>query len=170
MARLLCAFWLLFAIASAAAQAPPQTIAIGSAHLTIGEPKDAVVSQLSSGFTLKEHGTNLDVLTRGDPPTRYVAHISFKSGRLAEVIKDWSPDDQQKGVETGQALYGLIASFLQEGNQNCTLALGEAHDPGYEGKSAFIVCGRKYVKLTLIRSTQWGDSVTLGEVLSADSK
>ncbi|MGA9391925.1 MAG: hypothetical protein WBV69_15940 [Candidatus Sulfotelmatobacter sp.] len=170
MARLPCVFWMLFAIGSAAAQEQPQTITVGPAHLTVGASKDTVISQLSPGFTLKDHGSTLDVLTRGIPPIRHVAHISFKSDRLAEVIKDWSPDDQQKGVETVEALYGLIANFVQEGNQNCTLALGEAHEPDFEGKSAFIVCGRKYVKVTLIHSTQWVDSVIVDEVLSGDSK
>jgi hypothetical protein len=169
MATLPRVFWLILVIGGATAQGQSQTITIGSAHFTVGAPKDIVISQLSSGFTLRDHGSTLDVLTKV-PPSRYVAHISFKSDRLDEVIKDWSPNDQQKGVETVEALYGLIANFVQEGNQNCTLALGESHEPGFEGKSAFIVCGKKYVKVTLIHSAQWVDSVILDEVLSADSK
>jgi len=167
LSRLPC---LLLIIGSTTAQVQIQTIAVGSVHLSLGMPKDTVISQLNPSFTVRDHGSNLDVLTKGGPPVRYVAHISFELNRLSEVIKDWSPDDQQKGVETGEALYGLIASFVQEGNQNCALALGEAHDPGFEGKTAFIVCGKKYIKVTLIHSAQIADSVILDEVLAADSK
>ena len=170
MAKLSRVLWLLLAIGGTMAQAKSQTITIGLAHLSVGAPKDTVISQLSSSFTLRDHGSTLDVMTKGAPPIRYVAHISFKSDKLVEVIKDCSPDDQQKGVETVQALYGLIANFVQEGNQNCTLSLAESHEPVFEGKSAFIVCGKKYVKVTLIHSAQWVDSVILDEVLSADSK
>lgn len=160
--QLLC---LLLTIGAATAQTPTQNIAVGRVHLSLGMPKDAVISQLSRDFLVRPHGSTLDVLTKGDP-SRYVAHISFDSNRLSEVIKDWSPGDQQKGVETGEALYGLIASFVQEGNQECTLRVDDRHEPGFDGKAAFIVCGRKYIKVTLTHSSQWGDAVVLGEVLA----
>lgn len=165
--RLLC---LLLIIGSTTARVQTQTIAVGSVHLSLGMPKDTVISQLNPGFTVRDHGSNLDVLTKGGPPVRYVAHISFESNRLSEVIKDWSPDDQQKGVETGEALYGLIASFVQEGNQDCALRVNDVHEPGFEGKAAFIVCGKKYIKVTLSHSSQYGDAVILGEVLATDLK
>ena len=167
LSRLPC---LLLIIGSTTAQVQIQTIAIGSVHLSLGMPKDTVISQLNPSFTVRDHGSKLGRSDQGRASRPLRRPHFFRIDRLSEVIKDWSPDDQQKGVETGEALYGLIASFVQEGNQNCALALGEAHDPGFEGKTAFIVCGKKYIKVTLIHSAQIADSVILDEVLAADSK
>lgn len=170
LSRLLC---LLLIIGSTTTQI--QTIAVGSVRLSLGMPKNTVISQLSPEFIVRDLESEggppgLTVLAKAGPPFHYVAHISFKSDRLVEVIRDWSPDDQQKGVETGEALYGLIASFVQEGNQDCALRVNDVHEPGFEGKAAFIVCGKKYIKVTLSHSSQYGDAVILGEVLARDSK
>ena len=104
LSRLLC---LLLIIGSTTTQI--QTIAVGSVRLSLGMPKNTVISQLSPEFTVRDLESEggppgLTVLAKAGPPFHYVAHISFKSDRLVEVIRDWSPDDQQKGVETGDLL------------------------------------------------------------------
>lgn len=139
----------------------PETIYLGSIELSLGMKQDYVMARLSENFSLQElkSGTGSTsstwmVTTKGAPPFTVLGMVSFSGEKLNSVVRDWSPEDQQKGFELGRSLYRLISQFVKEGKAVCFLTAGESGSPQYERKDASLICGKKTIRLGLLEGKE----------------
>lgn len=124
-------------------------IELGATKLSIGMPQDSVIAKLAEEYKVEKEGGGWLIEQKEGPPFPPVANIAFENGKLQEVRKYWGPEDQAKGVEFATTLYGLIASFSEEGRRNCIISVGETYGPDYNNKSAFISCGQKRIEISI---------------------
>ena len=92
-------------------------IELGATKLSIGMPQDSVIAKLAEEYKVEKEGGGWLIEQKEGPPFPPVANIAFENGKLQEVRKYWGPEDQAKGVEFATTLYGLIASFSEEGEE-----------------------------------------------------
>ncbi len=95
-----------------------------------------------------------------------IGNVAFKDGKLVSVIKEWGPDDQEKGVELASALYGAMAQFVKEGRRSCVIDTGTNQTPQGEIKTAFIACGGKYLDVTITKISR-GETASVTEHLQS---
>jgi hypothetical protein len=147
------------------------TIWLGSTELTIGMPRDAAIARLAQLYEvekMEDDGSWL-VQDKGihdkDHPPHLVGTVSFTNESLISVNKFWGPEDQHRGAEFAQSLYGAIASLVNSGKTGCHISVGENQQPTGESKIAFISCGDRFIRVDIIRRPQIGEVATLTEVL-----
>ena len=149
------------------------SIRIGGTELRLGMKEDATMAVLAEHYSLERlHG--LDKTTNasewlvkaksGTPPTYYDT-VYFKSGQLASIHKNWSPQDQQKNYELGRAIYRLLRTFEKEGNSLCTIDTAEGGNPEAEMKRAALICGKKRIEV-LLSDIGGSRNVSLNEILA----
>ncbi len=172
MRNMVAVFGLLalsFGYFRAQGQGTQDSIYLGGTRLTLGMPKDAVVTALAGSYEVRSLGegqfSSWTVSSKNGPPFKSVGNVVFRDGKLSSVLKYWGPEDQQKGVEFATSLYGVIDGFTQEGRRACTISVGQKQDPGYQSKAMFINCGNKYVRIDIGRREQVGEFTDITEVL-----
>jgi hypothetical protein len=162
---------LSFGYFRAQSQSPQDSIYLGSTRLALGMPKDPVITNLSAIYDVRLVGeakvSSWLVSTKSGPPFTYLGNVVFKDGKLNTVLKDWGPEDSEKGVEFATALYGVVDGFSQEGRRDCEVAVGRQHEPGFERKTISINCGNKGVTIDLRDSDKMGRSANITEILQA---
>jgi hypothetical protein len=150
-------------------QARPQlqdAIALGRARLSIGMPREAAIAELTEDYQVQNEGNNTWLVTAKGGGSPAFASVDLENEKVKEARKYWSPNDQQKGAEFATAIYGLIASFSQEGRRNCTISTDESHDPGFDNQRAVISCGHKSIEISITRAPSLaGPSAEIDEVL-----
>ena len=152
-------------------QAGGSSISFGTVDLKTGMQEDVVIAELNKLYDLEKlTGSAKDssswVIKSKVQKSQFYGSISFKNGKLASVMRYWSPDDQQKGYEFAKAIYGLVAQFEKEGNSMCRISVGENNAPQFQAKAAFIVCGPKAMRVDIVegKGTRSGSiSEVLGE-------
>lgn len=154
-------------------QATQDDIRLGTVRLTLGMPQDLVLTTLSKSYDVEKLNdgpqfsswlVNARAGTEKLAPPKYVASVAFRQGKLTVVMKNWAPENQQKGVEFATSLYDVITSFTNEGRTACSIGTGRKRDPGYDGKAIFVTCGAKYIRIDLLSGPQ-GESTNMTEVL-----
>ncbi len=126
------------------------SIEFGNTVLRLGTPKVDVLAALEKYYSVDEN--NGIVTTKAGPPYESVGTLIFKNGKLSEVWKQWSPDNQREGYETANNLYGVFNDLQSEGRIHCTLRTGSKQTNGGEVKSVFLLCDGKEVQIDAI---QW---------------
>jgi hypothetical protein len=154
-------------------QTTPDDISLGTVRLTLGMAQDAVLATLGKSYDLEKltEGqqfsswlVNARTGTEKLAPPKYVGNVTFRQGKLTTVMKNWAPENQQKGVEFATSLYDVMTSFTNEGRTVCSIETGRKKDPGYDGKAIFVTCGAKYIRIDLLSGPQ-GESTSMAEVL-----
>ena len=118
-----------------------ESITLGSALLTLGTSRDAVITTLLEDYEIQSVGETNDsylVLTRRDRAP--AGAVDFVDGRLVRVNKFWGPDDREKGVDLAEALYGAVSAVVEEGSDSCTVSVRRTLEPGVEWKAVRISC------------------------------
>jgi hypothetical protein len=155
----------------AQSQIPKDSIYLGSERLALGMPKDPVITNLSAIYDVRPVGeekvSSWLVSTRSGPPFTYLGNVVFKDGKLNTVLKDWGPEDSEKGVGLATALYAVLDGFSQEGRRDCEVTVGQQHEPGFDGKTISISCGNKGLTIDLRDSDKMGRSANITEILQA---
>jgi len=176
--RPLIAILMLFVATTAtnAEHAPGQTpddITLGSVRLTLGTPQDAVLYALGKSYDVEKltespQFSSWLVTARADTEKltapKIVANVAFRQGKLTSVLKNWEPENQQKGVEFATRLYDVLTSFTNEGRSNCSIETERKKDPGYDSKAMFVTCGAKYIRIDILNGPH-GETVTMSEIL-----
>jgi hypothetical protein len=129
--------------------------------------KDAVIAVLAEYYSVDDMGF---VTTKAGPPYETEGQVVFKNGRLAEVWKNWSPNNQEQGVELANNIYGMFKVLEDEGRTNCILSTGSKQTATTEQKTAFLFCGGKEIQISnlhLRRDQGTRDSAILTEILKA---
>ncbi len=80
-------------------------IDLGPMTLHLGMSRDAAVAALSTYYSVNDLGM---VTTKSGPPYESVGQVVFKSDKLSEVRKDWSPNNQEHGYELASNLFGIL--------------------------------------------------------------
>jgi hypothetical protein len=147
------------------------TIVLDTTELTIGMPRDAAMSRLAQSFTLKQQGNSDSwIVIAGDkPPYRFVGSVAFRDGRLTAIYKDWAPDGHTD-VDLARSFYGLVASLESRGKRDCQISVAENQQPSGEIRTAYITCGDEYIQMDVIRTSEYGEQLTLSEVMKAVAK
>ncbi len=152
------------------------TIVLDSTEVSIGMPRDAVISRLAQSYKLEKQENSdswivMAAQNEGNQTTyRVVGSVSFKDGKLDAVYKKWGPQDGHTDVDFARGMYGVIASLASKGKTDCRIGTGENQQPTGEIKSAFITCGDEYIQVDIIRSAQDGEFSDVTEVLKARVK
>src|SRR6266404_469859 len=156
MARLMCLFvlGLSMTVGETARMPQPQvaTIELAGQSLRLGMPRDSVLARFAPNYRLEQMGDSDSFIieTKIGPPFESYGVIAFSSGRLSHVSKRWNlrvTDD----VGFGEAVIGVIAHFTQESRRACVIDAGGTQSPGSEQKTAWIICGEKYVEIRYLR-------------------
>jgi hypothetical protein len=177
--RCLLGILMLFvaAVLTNAEHNPGQTtqddISFGTVRLTLGMPQDVVLTTLGKSYDLEKVNegpqfsswfVHARAGTEKLAPPKYVGNVAFKQGKLTSAMKNWGPENQQKGIEFANSLYDVVTSFTNEGRTVCSIETGRKKDPGYDSKTIFVTCGAKYIRIDLLSGPQ-GESTSMAEVL-----
>lgn len=154
-------------------QTTPDDITLGTVRLILGMAQDAVLTTLGKSYELQKLNesqqfsswavtarTSANKLT----PPKHVGSVAFRQGKLTSVMKNWAPENQQKGFEFATSLYDVITSFTNEGRTVCSIETGRKNDLGYDAKTIFIICGAKHIRIDLLSGPE-RDAVMMSEVL-----
>lgn len=166
---LACTLPLLLAGSEGRAQSGPETIIIGSVSLRLGMSHAEVVSTLSPQYDLVRLPETEDawyVQHRGSAPV-VGCQLHFRNAELTAIsctAGPADPADKEAGVPFAQALYGVIAKFIQENHTACSLLTKEKQESWGEVKNVHIVCGPKRITITILQG-QAGGRAWISEVL-----
>jgi hypothetical protein len=148
-----------------AQNADSRTISLGLTTLHIGMARDSAIAALSVNYNIDDKGI---VMTKKGPPYDAVGSVVFKDGRLSQVWKDWSANDQEQSFELANNMYGLFDGLKREGRTACIADTGVSQGPKGESKAIFFNCGNKEIRVDV---SEWRDgdqmrrAATLTEVL-----
>lgn len=149
-------------------QMPQDSVGIGGVRLKLGMPQGVVLQQLGDSFDLQKaagkSSTNWLVTQKGHPQAA-VASVSFKEQKLTFVSKIWTVNEPNTEAGLGNALFGAVTSFEQEGKTGCTIKTGQSQEPAMERKTIFIICGQKHLQIDMFRIGQQGETASISEVL-----
>jgi len=147
------------------------TILLGSAELTTGMSRAAVIARLGESYELKRAGNSDGWLVvpkqNGGKPedlSSAIGSVVFKNDKLDSISKDWSPQDQVQGADFGRTIYGALASLENQGKTRCHIHVEENHQPTVDARAAFIICGDEYIKVDIIRTSE-GEYSLVSEVI-----
>jgi hypothetical protein len=153
------------------------TIELGTTALALGMPQQKVIDALAGWYVVEKQPGSSEpfsswmIRTRGAPsagvPATTLANLGFKDGKLFSVFKYWGPEDQQKGAALASALYGALAQLIKEGRRSCVIDTATNQTPQAEMKSAFIVCGGKYIEVSITRQNG-DDFASITETLRSE--
>jgi hypothetical protein len=143
---------------------------LSGAKLTLAMPLESATDQLSQCCDVKKSSEKGDFSSwivsekgsGGRGEFRGLGSLAFRNGKLESVFKEWERDQSQ--VEMAKAFYGAISSFVKEGLTDCTLSAGQKDTPESESKAAFLTCGRKYIRIDILKS-KYGETASVVEVL-----
>lgn len=165
---LLLLSYLLIA-STGSSQAIQEAIELGATHLTLGMPKDVVVSRLAEAYNVepasKADNDSWLIWSKGESRKRLVGNVSFRNGKLVWAVKQWTLSGQSQGAEFAKALYGVILEFARHGKKVCAIDAGETQSPKAEIRNVYITCGQKYISISIIRTPEHPEAATVEEVL-----
>jgi len=140
------------------------SITVGSLKLMLGLPEEQVLDSLGKSYNVESLKGSSSVWLVTNAHGDVVASVSFKDNKLKSIMKYWTPENQQDGVQFVENLYDLVNSFTNEGKSSCSISAGRQKESGYDGKAVFVTCGAKYIRIDLTKTTKI-KTVGLSEVL-----
>jgi hypothetical protein len=139
------------ALMTTAATPPVETIELGSTKVSLGMAQQKVLELLSGLYkvdikpSVGESQAVFAYTSAGAMPDI----LSFEDQKLTAVIRYWGADTEKEGLAFAGAFYGALAQMIKEGKQSCTIEATSKQVPQFEFKSARVVCGGKYVEMTV---------------------
>jgi hypothetical protein len=169
MRRILTAILILVPCLMAIGQPRPQTLSYSRFVLRLGAEQGATLESLRSRFKFvveveKNERSNIKQYIVQKENKEIVGVVTFMDGTLSKAYRDWTPSDMS-GYEVARAIQGVVEVMKAEGP--CELGTGTVKEPGYLNENSTIVCGRKYIEITALESSQMNpkDTVTVYEWL-----
>ena len=158
--------------AASAVQSPTNRIVFGTVPLTLGMQDKVVLEQLRERYRVISTSSDNWAVLEHDPALPAVGSIAFKAGRLAYVNRTWVQvppvgTSEADPIALARALYGVISQFVKENRRECTIGTHEGFAPGAEGRTAYISCGGKEIRVAMFRTERSGWVATVDEVMPA---
>jgi hypothetical protein len=123
------------------AQTSPDSIALGTTTLALGDSQASIMQQLGEYDIQEVPATSSSQwLVREKGTSNAVASIAFVDGRLVSVWKYWTITRPVAGEALANALYGAVHSLEQEAQTGCAIRTREE-------KLIFVTCGKRYLKI-----------------------
>ena len=107
------------------------------------------------------------IVTPKGKPSEVLGVVTFKEEKLHFVTKRWLSriEDQEAGVQTARAIYGVLSEFVKQGETSCNVKTDHQETPGFSVQNASVACGQKHLEI-LVGSTPGNpDSVDINESL-----
>jgi len=132
------------------APTPKNSIWLGDAELTVGMPRDSVISRLAekNNITKIDDDENtLMVRTKTPPFDGNSGEVIFKNSKLVYAMRDWSsgPD----AVSFLYALRSVIIQFGDEGRHLCLVTTGGSQGSDGQSQSIALICGAKRLTMSV---------------------
>lgn len=129
-------------------QTGKDTILLGDEELSLGMPKAALLSRLGDRYRLdKLEGADLWVVADRSEGVA-IGAVGFTDGKVVYVGREW----RREGLSDLQAVYGVLAQFVREGRGVCMLNADHVQEPGQEGNTVWLHCGKKSVEILSLKS------------------
>jgi hypothetical protein len=148
---------------------------LGTTSLKLGMTKEEVIKKLAGRYRVGPDGDEDWWGVDSQPPYTaatpfdHFASLTFESGRLAYVIKrHFSANRGTSVIAFANALHVIVAGFIQDQGNSCTVAAPHFDSITYEVKKVLIQCGSKVLSLELGRSPDHAavtDGITIEEVI-----
>lgn len=90
-----------------------------------------------------------------DDSNRILGSIAFENDRVKVVFKNWTPEQTEKDIDVGNALFSLAESFVQASNTRCTLSTSTRNEPGQQDQRVTLQCGRRSIEISTVRNDQY---------------
>jgi len=146
-------------------------ISVGDTDLTLGMSKADVMSVIPDRYEVRKNetrGVDWLIAEKDHPNGPFVAGLTFAEGRLTFVMKPWLDDSARsstEGVEVGRAVYGIVSSFVDQGETACVLSLGHTETPTVSAKTAIVRCGQHDLSVMVGAQPGHGETVEIQESL-----
>jgi hypothetical protein len=145
-------------------------ISVADADLTLGMSKADVMKVIPDRYEVRKNETKgIDwLIAEKDHPNGPFVALAFHEGKLTQVIKPWLAEgarSSNEGVEVGRAIYGIIATFIDQGDTACVLRLDHTDTPTISAKSATIRCGQHDLSVGVAAQAGAGETVQVQESL-----
>lgn len=132
------------------AQAPaPNSILVGRVRLSLGAPKDSVLSTLRQYYDVSDMGDRFAIRRRGDA-TAYEGFLSFRDGRVSSVTRNWNLFLPNTEEALAKSLYGAFHNF-GESTRECSVRSFDNEmpdaEPPSEKKGVSVSCGPRTVEV-----------------------
>lgn len=142
----------------------------GAYALRLGMPQESVLKDLGAEYRLISTGQDNWAVLEKDPSLPGGGSIAFKARRLSYVNRIWVQhpppgNGSSEPMAIPQAFFGVVSNFVRENRRTCTLGTHEGFAPGGEGRTAYLVCGGKEIRIMLARTPQFGWIATVEEVM-----
>lgn len=158
---------LLFSVGIAgvsSGQDVPDQITFGTIPLALGMPEKVVLEKLRTRYRIVDISPNNWAVLEKDPSLPGVGSIGFTAGRLSYINRKWiEADGKGDPLALARAFYGVIAQFVKENRRTCAIGTHDGFAPGAEGRTAYIVCGSKEIRVML--HTDRFSSASIEEVM-----
>lgn len=141
---------------------------IGTISLSLGMEQTAVMKELHARFHViaVTGNNNMFFVSESKPPNASViGGVSFKSGRLAWIQRNWgSFSEKVNPVEVTKALFSAIESATAASGASAIISTSVHRIPGAEFKSVYFdFPGRKITVSTTDGDTKYGQQVSIEE-------
>ena len=158
------------------------SVVIGTAELSLGMPKDAVLARLSTDFKLinlhddPSLGSESYMIGTGGSPVIVIGEVQFRDKKLQSVSRNWEPENKNDTIPFLKSLFAATASMHKEedtkglGFVTCLVHPESTQTPDVELQKIDFYCGPKLLSLQIITANgrKFGNDVHLVETLRAD--
>jgi hypothetical protein len=143
------------------------------ADLQLGASEADVRKSLAAGYDFRKGAGDAGtakgtwMVTEKGKPSEVLGVVTFKEERLYFVTKRWIRriEDQEKGVQTARAIYGVLSEFEKQGETSCGVKTDHQETPSFSTQIATVACGQKHLEILVSSTPGNPDSVDINESL-----
>jgi hypothetical protein len=141
--------------------------------LQLGVSEAEVRQSLAAKYDLRREvsvpgtGKGTWMVTEKGKPSEVLGVVTFKEEKLYFVTKRWLSrlEDQEAGVQTARAIYGILSEFVRQGETSCSIKTDHKETPSFSTQVASVACGQKHVDILVSSTPGNPDSVDINENL-----
>ena len=145
-------------------------ISVADTDLTLGMSRADVMKLIPDRYEVRKNETKgIDwLIAKKDHPEGPFVALVFAEGKLTQVTNPWldnSTRSSQGGIEVGRAVYGVVSTFVDQGETACVLRLDHTETPTISAKSATVRCGQHDLSVGVAAQAGAGETVEVQESL-----
>jgi len=158
------------------------SVVIGTAELSLGMPRDAVLARLGADYKLinlhddPSLGSESYMIGTGENPVIVIGEVQFRDKRLQSVSRNWEPENKNDAIPFLKSLYAAADSIHREedtkglGFVTCLVHPESTQTPDVELQKIDFYCGPKLLSVQIITANgkKFSNDLHLVETLRAD--